>query len=497
MELGRPAAYLPGVTDWIAVLAEVRVWIVGAFTVLLAVVLSGHAILHKRDSRAAVAWVGLIWLAPVLGGVLYVLFGVNRIRRRATQMRVSTPRLSGGFAALAQAETVLEVLPQRDAHLASLGRLLDNITRRPLTSGNRLVALEGGDTAYADMLEAIRQAKRSVALATYIFDDDAVGRQFMTALADAVTRGVAVRVLIDAVGARYSWPPADRTLRRLGVPTARFLPTVKPWRAPFLNLRNHRKLLVTDGAIGFTGGMNIRKGHALSLGPRRPVRDVHFRLEGPVVRHLTEVFAEDWAFTTRELLDGPDWFPSLAPAGSVAARGISDGPDEDFDKLYWTVDGAIATARRRIRILTPYFLPDQPLIRSLSVAALRGVDIQILLPAANNQPLVAWAAQAQLWQLLRNDIAIRMSPGVFDHSKLMVVDDAWTLVGSANWDPRSLRLNFEFNVEAYDPAFGAEMGAWFANRWDVARPVTRAELDGRSLAVRLRDGIARLAAPYL
>jgi len=483
--------------DWVAVLTEVRIWVVGALTLLAAVSTSGHAILHKRDTRSAVAWVGLIWFAPVVGSILYVMFGINRIRRTATALRVQAPRLSGGFAQLATADTVLDVLPARDAHLVSLGRLVDQVTRRPLTTGNALSLLVDGDAAYGAMLEAIAGARETIALATYIFDDDAAGREFLDALRAAHVRGVQVRVLLDAVGARYSWPPADRYLRQHGVPVARFLPTHAPWRAPFLNLRNHRKILVVDGTTGFTGGMNIRVGHVLSRDPRRPVRDIHFRIEGPVVRHLMEVFAEDWAFTTRELLAGPKWFPALQPAGSAVARGISDGPDEDFEQLYWAVDGAISTAARRVLLATPYFLPDQSLIRALIVTAMRGVQVRILLPAANNLPVVAWAAQAQLWQLVKRRVEVRQSPGVFDHSKLMVVDDAWTLVGSANIDPRSLRLNFEFNVEAYDPAFGAHMAQWFEERWATATPVTGAWLDHRPLWMQLRDGVARLASPFL
>jgi len=484
-------------TDWMAVLTEVRILVVGAASITWSTLVSAHTILHKRDSRAAVAWVGLIWLVPFVGGLLYVMFGVNRIRRVASVLRGQVPRLSGSFAQVANADTVLELLPERDAHLASLGRLVDQITRRPLTTGNALTPLVGGDDAYAAMLAAIAGAQRSVAFSTYIFDDDPVGREFITALAAAHARGVEVRVLVDAVGARYSWPQAHRALRRLGVPVARFLPTRFSWRAMFLNLRNHRKILVVDGTTGFTGGMNIREGHVLSRAPRRPVQDLHFRVEGPVVRHLVEVFAEDWAFTRGELLAGPAWFPELAPAGSAIARGISDGPDEDFEQLYWVVDGAISTAMRSVRIATPYFLPDQSLIRSLVVSALRGVSVRVLLPEVNNLPVVAWAAQAQLWQMVKRNVEVRMSPGPFDHSKTMVVDDAWTSVGSANMDPRSLRLNFEFNVEAYDPAFAGTMARWFDAKWETARPVTAHELDHRPLWMRLRDGIARLASPFL
>jgi cardiolipin synthase len=210
-----------------------------------------------------------------------------------------------------------------------------------------------------------------------------------------------------------------------------------------------------------------------------------------------EAFAEDWAFATRELLTGPKWFPELCGTGQVIARGITDGPDEDFEKLRWTLLGASASARSSIRVMTPYFLPDPSIITGLTVAAMRGVTVEILLPGVSNLPYVQWAMQATLWQVVKRDCQVYVSPPPFDHSKLMVVDGVWTLIGSANWDARSLRLNFEFNLECYDVGFGAAMEALFAAKRSAARLVTAEELDTRPLPIRLRDGIARLASPYL
>lgn len=482
----------------VAFLAELGYWVAAVLTVLLAVAASGHAILYKRDSRAAVAWVGLIWLVPVAGAVLYALFGVNRIRRRATDIRSRSPRLSGAYAVVLGADHMLAAaLDPAHAHLLTLGRTVDRVTRRPLTRGNAITPLVNGEAAYPAMLAAIAAAERTVALSTYIFDRDAAGLLFVDALVAAVGRGVAVRVLIDGVGARYSWPPIVHLLRERGVPTARFMPTIAPWRAPFWNLRNHRKLLVADGTVGFTGGMNLRLGHLVERGPRRPVQDLHFQLRGPVVRHLMDAFAEDWAFATREVLGGPAWFPELSDAGSVAARGITDGPDEDFEKLRWAILGAIASARYSIRVITPYFLPDSALITALSIAALRGVTVEIVLPGTNNLPFVHWATMAILWQVVKSDCRVYFQPPPFDHTKLMVVDGVWARFGSSNWDPRSLRLNFEFDVECFDAELGAELEALFARKRDASAPVTPEQLDGRRLAVRVRDGIARLASPYL
>lgn len=477
-------------------------WLAGNWPVLAAVIdiavataVSAHVVLYKRDPRAAVAWTGLVWLVPFLGALLYWLFGVNRIRRRAVQLR-------GGrrTAAAAGARPRIDEAVGRacgDTHLLALARAADRLVRRPLVAGNALVPLANGDAAYPAMLAAIENARRSVALATYIFDNDAAGARFAAALERALARGVAVRVLIDAVGVRYSWPPITTRLRRAGIPVATFLPTRLPLLTPFVNLRNHRKVLVVDGRDAFTGGMNIRHGHVLGESPAHPVQDLHFRICGPVVRQLMDCFAEDWAFTTGEALGGETWFTPLEPCGGVPARAISDGPDDDFEVLRHVILSALAAARRSVRIVTPYFVPDASLITALNVAALRGVAVDVVIPARSNIRLAQWAANALLWQILQHGCRVHCSPPPLDHAKLLVVDEAWALVGSANWDARSLRLNFELNVECYDAGLGAQLAALVDARIAAARPVTLADVDGRPLPVRLRDGVARLFAPYL
>jgi cardiolipin synthase len=266
-----------------------------------------------------------------------------------------------------------------------------------------------------------------------------------------------------------------------------------------VNLRNHRKILVADGSIGFTGGINIREACLLASNPRKPVRDLHFKVEGPVVGHLQATFAEDWVFTTGEALGGDAWFPILdsVPGGTAFTRGISDGPDEDFDKLRWALLGGLAAARRSVRIQTPYFLPDPALLNAINVAAMRGVSVQLVLPEANNLPFMHWAAMAQMWQVLVHGCRVWLTHGSFDHGKVMTVDDAWSFVGSANWDARSLRLNFEFNLEVFDPAFASRLNAILDRRLVGARELTLAEVDGRPLPAKVRDGIARLFTPYL
>ena len=264
-----------------------------------------------------------------------------------------------------------------------------------------------------------------------------------------------------------------------------------------MNMRIHRKILVVDGRVGFTGGMNIRLGNCLQRQPPNPVQDIHFRLEGPVVSQLQEVFADDWLFMTGEALRGDAWFPKTEVAGQVLARGVTDGPDENFEKLFWTLLGAISIARHSVRIVTPYFLPDPALVSALNLAAMRGVQVDILLPARSNLPFVLWASRAMWSQVLRHGCRIWLTPPPFDHSKLMLVDGCWVLLGSANWDPRSLRLNFEFNVECYDTELARRLERWVEMKRTGAHAVTREKVDARPLPARLRDGVARLLTPYL
>ena len=469
-----------------------------ALDIAVSAAASAHAVLHKRDSRAAVGWVGLIWLVPIAGTLLYLWLGINRIQRKARSLRAQRPHPEPQeVLPECSAEAFSAACGPEGGHLASLAQLVGDVTKRSLVAGNRVEPLENGDEAYPAMLQAIEGASRSITLCTYIFNYDRAGRRFLAALARAAKRGVAVRVLVDDVGARYGWPPIPWTARRAGFPIVGFMHTLIPWRFRYFNLRLHRKIMVVDGATGFTGGMNISEGNCLEFRARDPIRDIHFRLTGPIVRQLQAMFAEDWEFTTGEVLEGEPWFSETPADGPAVARGIPDGPDEDFEKLRLAIHGAIACAQRSIIVVTPYFLPDAALITALNVAAMRGVGVDIVLPEVNNLKMVKWASTALLWQLIQRGCRVWRSPPPFDHGKLMLVYDAWTLLGSANWDPRSLRLNFEFNVECYDRALAAALAARCRSVIARSRPVGMADVDGRPLPVKLRDGVARLFSPYL
>jgi len=455
-----------------------------------------HAVLRKRHAPAVVGWVGLAWLAPISGAIAYYLLGINRIQRSANRLerQSAAGAASRAIAAPDRPNPAVTDLPHPG--LAGLVRLGDRVTGRKLYEGNRVEPLVD-DAAYAAMLAAIDGARRSVSLVSYIFDNDFAGHAFREALARARDRGVEVRVLIDDVGSRYTKPTMVHELRQAGVPVAAFLPTRVPRLFQYANLRNHRKIMVVDGCVGFTGGMNIRAGHWRERNPEDPVRCVHFRVDGPVVADMQEAFVTDWAFTTGEQLSGEAWFAPAQDCGPVVARGVPDGPDADIDNLPQLLLGALAVATSRVRVASPYFLPDDGLLRALQVAALRGVQVDILLPERSNVPLMNWAVTPQLPWLLDAGCRVYRTPSPFDHSKLFVVDGLWSMIGSTNWDARSLRLNFEYNLECYDRTLAARLDAIIDEKIAEARLMTRAELDGRPFAVKLRDGLTRLLAPYL
>ena len=462
---------------------------IAAAYLLLACLVTIDVLLKKSDVRAALGWIAAAWLSPIFGSLLYYTFGINRVTRRAVKLR----RLDGSQARRTSHGTE----PVASPNIATLAEVGRRISESPLIAGNHIAIFQGGDEAYPAMLAAIGEAKRCIVMASYIYRDDAAGRAFSDALIAARKRGVEIRVLLDGVGIGYFFPRALYRLRAGGVKTERFLHTWVPWRMPFLNMRNHRKLLVVDGAVAFVGGINIGAENSRRLSKRGYIEDVHFQVEGPVVRSIMDTFARDWTFTTDEPLDEDYWWPPIAEAGTVQARGLRSGPDEDIYKIEMLAGAALSLAKKRIRIVTPYFLPDQRLQFAIAQASMRGVVIDIVLPGHNNHFYMQWAMSAHLRFFDQIAVNIYFSPLPFDHSKLMTVDAEWSLIGSSNWDTRSFRLNFEYDLECYDSNLTARLDAIIDAKIAAARKVDYAELIASPAPVRLRDAAARLLMPYL
>lgn len=446
-----------------------------------------HILLYKRESRAAMGWIMACLFIPYGGPAAYFIFGINRVRTRARSMRRMLFRVDY--------ESRRALATPSDKPGKGIETVGQRLTGRSLSSGNIIHVHHNGDQAYPAMLASIGDAEQQVLLATYILKADDTGRAFADALGAAVTRGVDVKVLVDGVGEMYSWKKPSRLLRRRGIKVGRFLPPRLIPPSIYVNLRNHRKILVIDREVAYAGGMNIKDDHVSIGGQPRRITDVHFGLRGPVVAELAAVFSNDWQFATGESVQS-----ILKPTttdGHARCRVIPDGPDDELDTLALAIQGIVSAASSSIEIMTPYFLPSRELIASLQAAALRGISVRIVLPAENNLFYVHWANRNLLAELIQWGIAIYYQPAPFCHSKLLCVDDEYCLIGSANLDPRSLRLNFEIGVEILSAPLNSELRKHLDEIATISKPVTIEELQNRSTPVRLRDSFVNLFSPYL
>jgi cardiolipin synthase len=473
--------------------AHVVQWLLFALHVGLAIVTGGHALLTKRDPRGAWGWIAVVLLFPFAGPLLYYWFGINRVRMRA--QRIVGSESKRGIPTGAPPPPLPRVAGVAEVEMLELVRIGEAMSGRPLAPGNQIEPLVNGEQAYPAMLEAIAGAKQTICLASYIFDAGDAGRQFVAALVAAQTRGVEVRVLVDGVADFWYRPSAAAALQKLGVAVARFLPPRLVPPMLHVNLRNHRKLLSIDGEVAFTGGMNISDRHYVAERGASGTADLHFRVTGPVVQQLERAFADDWRFAAGTRMKPlPE---SHGHAGTAACRVITDGPNLDLAALVMVLLGALATAHRRVLIMTPYFLPPVELIGALQAAALRGVEVTIVLPERSNQRPVDFATRSLLWQLLQRQVRVFYAPSPFAHTKLFIVDDYYAQIGSANMDERSLRLNFELVLEVFDQPFVAKLARHFEAARAKASEVTLPDLAARPVHVKLRDAICWLFSVYL
>lgn len=457
-----------------------------AVYVLTTVLAVAHALVFKSNSVAAAAWIVFLLVLPFAGPLLYWFFGINRVPGATARLQPLRWSDQGTLP-----EISAMPLPGERA-LSRVGRV---VTGNELLDGHTVHLLINGERAFTAMLDAISRAQSEILLATYIFDDDETGRRFVAALAAARKRGVNVYVLLDDLGRRTSFPGILPHLLAANLKVARFMP-MQLWPPRFsFNLRNHRKLLIVDQQLGFAGGMNIGDRQLFDGDAPSRAADIHFQLRGPVVYAMRDLFAADWRHSGTA---APETFGAGSNyRGGASCRLIADGPDERMDHLVLLLIGVISAAQRRVVIVTPYFLPDRRLHSALQSAALRGVRVQVLIPQNCNWPVVRWALNHTLWDLLTVGIEVREQPGVFAHSKCLLIDDDYALVGSANLDPRSLRLNFELAIEIVDVEFAARMLAYVEPLLERSRALSIEALSERSLPARLRDAAASLCAPYL
>ncbi len=464
-------------------------WILPPLLLFIAVLTAGHALLNKRDSRAAFGWIALCIILPLAGPIIYLIFGVNRVNAKAHR---------GYVTKLLKDSTDTHADPA-GTNFRPLSTVGERVVGKGLSSCDEVTILENGEGLYPVMLEAINAAQTRVLLCSYIFDSDSTGLQFVEALRAARDRGAEVKVILDGMGEMMSFPRIGKALEKAGVEFVRFNPLTLIPPSLNINMRSHRKMLIIDSLYAFTGGANIGNRHMCAQeGNCHRVQDIHFRLKGRIVDELEWAFRRDWHFClgTRKLAPFVHSNPNRTEA-AVWSRLVLDGPNKDLDRLNNLIIGVISAATSRVWIMTPYFLPSLDLIGALVSAHLRGVDVQILLPGENNIKLAHWASRNVLRAILEYDIAVYYQPSPFIHSKLLLIDGQYALIGSANLDPRSLRLNYELGVELFSTDVNQQLAQYVMAKRESATRVTKAEIDARPVLERIRDSIAWLFSPYL
>ncbi len=479
---------------------------------LLAVSVTLHTLREPREPRSSLFWIYLAWAIPFLGSLAYLAFGVNRLPVKGWQKQHSDETFlearrdreaaSHPLAYWRGLQKALYTKPEHHAD-AALNRILNRLhPGHPLLGGNEVAIHTDGPEAYPAMLAAIDSARHHIHLQSYIIDNDAIGRLFLERLAARARAGVTVRLLYDDFGSskarftglfhRYRRTP---NLRIVG------FSQVNPIKRQFqLNLRNHRKLLIVDGALGFTGGMNLRGVHGIDPGDPEVVRDYHFTLHGPIVLELQYTFLRDWYYMTDEDADtllSQAHFPQIEAAGKSAIRIVNAGPTSEREALCDVNFAMIEQAESQILLGTPYFVPPDDMRRALRVAALRGVDVRLLLPVRTNYTSTTYAARACYEEMLTAGVGIHLRRPPFMHSKFLMIDSRTTMIGTANFDNRSLKLNYETNLIVFDEAFANRFKARILGDFALADKLSLSTWRRRSRSQRLIENLFNLASPAL
>ena len=480
--------------------------------VAIALLVTLHSLREPREPRSTLLWIYLAWALPFLGAAIYLAFGINRLPVKGWQKQRSDQTFwearrtreseSQPLAYWRGIQNALLAHPGDHAD-AEINRVLDRLhPGHPLLGGNTIATFTDGEEAYPAMLEAIRQARRHIHFQSYIVGNDAVGRMFFDLLAVRARDGLRVRVLYDDFGsARARLLGFFRRYR--GIPNLQIVgfSQVNPIKRQFqLNLRNHRKLLIVDGRRGFIGGMNLSAAHHPDTKDKAGIRDFHFAVEGPITLELQYTFLRDWYYMTDENADtllSQFHFPQIEAQGAAAMRVVNAGPTSEREALCDANFALIGSARDQILLGTPYFVPPDDMRRALRVAALRGLDVRLLIPARTNHLSTTFAARALYEEMLAAGVRIFLRRPPFMHSKFLLVDGRNAMVGTANFDNRSLKLNYETNLIVFDTAFADAFKRRVLDDYAHADELELTAWRRRSAAQRLVENLFNLVSPAL
>ncbi len=458
--------------------------------VLYLVPLCGWIVLQKREPAATISWVLSLALLPYLGYIIYFLLGPQKIKRQRMRRHVSRSGMESYAATSGLGPDSTE-----------LGVLARAITGLPASATNSARLLVDGAATYDAIIEAIGQARDHVHLEYYIYEPDHTGTKVRDGLVERARAGVKVRLLLDAVGSSSVRAQFLQPLLEAGGEVAWFHPTrLRPFARPWLNLRTHRKIVVVDGRIAFTGGLNISDEQDERL-HEMPYRDLHLQLQGEVVRDIQVVFVEDWAYASghgREQLEGTQLRPEpgFEVAGEVSAQVLVSGPDSSWEAIHRLYVAAIHEAHTRVWLATPYFVPGEAARMALTSAALGGLDVRLLVPKMSDSRLVTYAARSYFDELLAAGVKVYEYGPRLMHSKALLCDDEVAIIGSANFDHRSFRLNFEISMLLQDRALVADLATQLEADIQASERV-RDERQRSFLRNRLPEALARLLSPLL
>lgn len=457
-------------------------------------------LIRKRQPSAALAWCLAIILLPYLGTFLFLLIGVPKVDRKLRKKQFHRSRFIRQWIDSTADQAHHPHPPEHpvESHgWAGMDRLAAIVGAVKVSGKNDTTLYHEGTSAFRDKMDAIRDAKHHVHAEYYILRADHTGRAFVDLLCDKAAEGLEIRLLVDAIGSR-SAKKLLKKLRRAGGKAELFLP-MRPWRRRFVvNLRNHRKILICDGKVAFTGGLNIGDEY---LGRSKRFgfwRDTQMRILGPAVLALQRVFVEDWDFSSGEFLSGAKYFPNPAATGEERLQIVWSGPDHDYNAVREVYFAAVTQAQDRLWITTPYFVPGEAFFSGLKSAALRGVDVRILTQSSPPDQWIAYFAARYYWrELLEYGVRIFQYTKGMIHAKVVLADGAWASVGSANMDIRSLNLNFEVNCLIHSKPLIEKLEAQFMADLDVAEEVLLDDLRKRPLRFQLAENVCRLLSPIL
>lgn len=460
------------------------------FELVWVLVLAVGLVLERRSPVATLAWILVLMWLPAFGIFVYLVLGPRRLARKKLRRATTRRQLR---------EAIELVGDESDAVRTQLATLAVAAGEAPPLRASRVELFTEGDDCYASILSAIAGARHHIHLEYYIWQRDGISTRLRDALVERAKAGVEVRLLLDGVGAYAVNRAFLAPLRAAEAEVAWFNP-VAPFRGRFrrADFRSHRKIVVVDGLIGFTGGLNVDDCHSQEFSGKTAWRDTHLRFEGAAVRALQRVFLEDWSFATEEPAPtGAEYLPRPSRDGDHLVQIVGSGPDGDEFAIHKLYFAAITTAKSRVWITTPYFVPDEPMLDAIATAAMRKVDVRIIVPRAGDSHLVNLAMRSYFPELLQHGARIFEYDGRFIHAKTMVVDDDFSIVGTANLDNRSFRLNFEVVAAVYGAETASRLAAAFDDDLQHTREVRARALKREPLLVRFGEASARLMSPLL